>query len=292
MARAADVLEHGEPIAQSGTVKIVGMKQGRLVAVIPSGDYSFTSRGFTPASPPRQVAVPRVMNGKLSDDKPISLMLSCETEGATIRYTMDNTPPTEESAAYDGALVIAKSTLVRFRAFKGGAAGSFENSAEVEIHRPRIRVQGITHVTRYTPDYPVARGDSALIDREEGAMSYIDRKWVGYRANDMEVILDLGKPVPLHRISMRFVSSPKLWIFLPAAIEVSASNSGDQFVPAATAECAEPKEIYTVQTYTFPLRDVEARYVKVKAKNIGKLPDWHGSAGSDAYMFVDEIFVE
>jgi len=102
----------------------------------------------------------------------------------------------------------------------------------------------------------------------------------------------MGRPVAIHRICMRFVSSPKLWIFLPKGIEVSISNARDQFVPAVNVRYGEPKEIYTVKKYSFPLKNIEARYLKVKAQNIGKLPDWHGSAGNDAYMFVDEIFVE
>ena len=34
------------------------------------------------------------------------------------------------------------------------------------------------------------------------------------------------------------------------------------------------------------------RYVKINAKNIKKVPDWHEAAGSDAWIFVDEIIIE
>jgi hypothetical protein len=36
---------------------------------------------------------------------------------------------------------------------------------------------------------------------------------------------------------------------------------------------------------------VLARYVKVRAKNFGKLPDWHMGAEGEAFIFVDEITV-
>ena len=36
----------------------------------------------------------------------------------------------------------------------------------------------------------------------------------------------------------------------------------------------------------------KARYVKVKAYNYGKLPEWHQGAGGDAFIFVDEIEVK
>lgn len=33
----------------------------------------------------------------------------------------------------------------------------------------------------------------------------------------------------------------------------------------------------------------QAKYVKVIARNFGKLPEWHQGSGSDAFIFIDEI---
>ena len=35
-----------------------------------------------------------------------------------------------------------------------------------------------------------------------------------------------------------------------------------------------------------------ARYIKIKAKNRGPVPDWHEAAGSKSWLFIDEIIVE
>ena len=37
---------------------------------------------------------------------------------------------------------------------------------------------------------------------------------------------------------------------------------------------------------------VSARYVKVRAVNYGKLPEWHLGAGGQAYIFIDEINID
>ena len=37
--------------------------------------------------------------------------------------------------------------------------------------------------------------------------------------------------------------------------------------------------------------NANARFVKVKATNFGKLPDWHQGNGGDAFIFIDEIEV-
>jgi hypothetical protein len=36
----------------------------------------------------------------------------------------------------------------------------------------------------------------------------------------------------------------------------------------------------------------KARYVKVIAKNFGKLPEWHQGFGGDAFIFIDEITIK
>ena len=40
-------------------------------------------------------------------------------------------------------------------------------------------------------------------------------------------------------------------------------------------------------TITFP--EVKANYIKFKSTNIGVCPPWHPAAGSESWIFVDEI---
>jgi len=36
----------------------------------------------------------------------------------------------------------------------------------------------------------------------------------------------------------------------------------------------------------------QVTFIRLTAKNIEKVPDWHEAAGSDAWIFIDEIIVE
>ncbi|MBL4709403.1 MAG: hypothetical protein JKY48_13280 [Flavobacteriales bacterium] len=37
---------------------------------------------------------------------------------------------------------------------------------------------------------------------------------------------------------------------------------------------------------------INLKSLRIKIKNIGKVPDWHEAAGSDAWIFIDEIQVK
>lgn len=51
-----------------------------------------------------------------------SVELACTTDGATIRYTLDGTEPTESSTAYSSAIAVSTTTTIKAKAFKGGEA--------------------------------------------------------------------------------------------------------------------------------------------------------------------------
>lgn len=51
---------------------------------------------------------------------PAEISISCATAGSTIRYTLDGSDPTEESAVYAGPITITTFTEIRARAFKPG----------------------------------------------------------------------------------------------------------------------------------------------------------------------------
>ncbi len=53
-----------------------------------------------------------------------ALELSCETEGAVVRYTTDGSEPTEDSAVYTGAIELAHNTTVKAKAFCDGMIAS------------------------------------------------------------------------------------------------------------------------------------------------------------------------
>jgi hypothetical protein len=47
----------------------------------------------------------------------------------------------------------------------------------------------------------------------------------------------------------------------------------------------------SVRDLSCRLANVKAQYVRVRAKAVGVLPAWHPNAGTNAWMYFDEIVV-
>ncbi len=64
---------------------------------------------------------------------PLTVSITCETEGARIYYTTDGTTPNESSSLYDTPLTISSSCTLKAKAFKGGMDPSNTATAEYKF---------------------------------------------------------------------------------------------------------------------------------------------------------------
>lgn len=89
-----------------------------------SGDSLFlTGAGQTVSfrrRPPAQVPMPRILPATDTFGSPQSIVLQGELAGATIRYTLDGSAPTEASAAYSGPFSLGKDATLKAAAFAPG----------------------------------------------------------------------------------------------------------------------------------------------------------------------------
>lgn len=109
-----------------------------ITRVGPEGDIYYMLTTYTTSSgqirrirytAQQTVATPEFTPPGGTSVNPILVSLSTQTADAVIRYTDDNTTPTNLSPQYTSALTINQSTIVRARAFKTGFNPSSEASA-------------------------------------------------------------------------------------------------------------------------------------------------------------------
>ncbi len=81
---------------------------------------------------------------------------------------------------------------------------------------------------------------------------------------------------------------------MPNQVEFYVSNDNVTFELVDTiANTIDPKiDKNIIKAFESAKNVGSARYVKVIAKNFGKLPEWHQGAGGDAFIFIDEITIK
>jgi hypothetical protein len=82
---------------------------------------------------------------------------------------------------------------------------------------------------------------------------------------------------------------------MPTKVEYYASIDNENYSLIGTVtNSIDPKENENkIKDFQLKLdNEITAKYIKVKAKNFGKLPEWHQGFGGDAFIFIDEITIK
>ncbi len=181
---------------------------------------------------------------------------------------------------------------------------------------------------KYNPQYS-GGGHQALIDGVLGSEEWRAGSWQGYQGQDFECVIDLKVNTEIKYLGIRFLADQRAWIFEPKDVEFYYSVDGKDYklfnrfdfrglireqatiVPLILAKAVSGSEKRgsrprgKVNYHLWKNRSgskigsnksqemISARYIKVKAKNFGKLPPRHPGFeyNGDAYIFVDEILI-
>lgn len=227
------------------------------------------------------------------DDPPgdVTLVFESEQLDPEIFFTLDGSDPSPESRRYTGPIPILQTTHVKAGIYRNGKLK--EKFSEKTLTMHKAVGKSIVYDNDWSHKYP-AYGDLALVDGLHGSDQYSDGYWQGFEGNDLDVVIDLGESMEVIRIETCFLQDIGRWIFLPRSVAYSVSDDGMNFREVALVEPDVSLEEGGAIVYPFvtKLDKHTARYLRVRAKNIGICPDWHQGAGHKALIFVDEIVVE
>jgi predicted alpha-1,2-mannosidase len=222
----------------------------------------------------------------------LSVSIQSLNRGDKIFYTVTEGDSIKTIKEYTGPFTIYQNTTVSgFAVMKGKKSGTVKASFYKLPHPERK----ITYVTPYSNQY-TAGGDLGLIDGIRGDENWRKGNWQGFHKEDMELVIDLGSRKTISRVSAGFLKDSRAWIFLPAEVQVFISSDGKNFELAASqkAEQDERSEHVIIKEISLSINPVQAHYLKIKAINYGKLPEWHPGFeyGGYAWIFCDEIIAE
>ena len=226
-----------------------------------------------------------------SDNKWREILIHMTTAGnAEIRYTLDGTEPTGNSALYTGAIVLQKSAKIRAAAFRDGKRSSV-TSQDISFNKATACPVELLQPTHKNYTY---KGGATLTDGLLGDKGFGTGRWLGFSGNDLEAVIDLKQNTDVSSVSLNTCVDKGSWIFDARNIEVSVSADGKTFTKVASKslpalEEQTPDNIYTYEL-TFP--QTTTRYVKLTATSEHNIPEWHGGKGKPAFLFVDEISIK
>jgi alpha-L-fucosidase len=218
----------------------------------------------------------------------VAVTLTTNRNGASIRYTLDGSEPSESSSLYRGPLEFHETTHLRAVAFdndgvKGVVTAATYSSVAYDVSFKRLP----------SSKYP-GSGPLGLTDGVKGDLNHEDPAWQGYEGTDLEAVVDLGSVKNIRRIGVDCLQNKDSWIFFPEYVEYSFSENGTEFSGASRIVQKGAAVAQGAQRADFVLTvpGMRARYVKVVAKNIGVCPPGHPGAGGRAWLFVDEIVID
>lgn len=190
---------------------------------------------------------------------------------------------------YSVPFVIDKACSVYAYTVMPDGRTSFEVKTSVrKIHDDR----DITLFQRYSSQY-TAGGDEGLIDGGRGSLNWRTGGWQGYQGTDFTAVVDLREIRHISRIVSGFCQDARSWIWMPSEVVYSVSDDDVNYREVASIASPVDSRDMTVRIWDCTATlDVQARYVKVFARNFGIIPQWHPGAGSPAFIFIDEIIVE
>ncbi|MDF2452186.1 MAG: putative hybrid glycoside hydrolase, group 92(-20) family protein precursor [Bacteroidota bacterium] len=233
------------------------------------------------------IPIPVIISpGKLTETSK-TISIEHPDNKVTMVYTLDGSEPSLNSKIYTGSFTCDSSTVIKAKAVLKN-----ESSNTVTSHLyKKPNTWTIALHSEYSKQYD-AGGDDGIIDGQHGTTNWRSGGWQGYQGKDFSCIVDLGKPMPIQFVNTSFLQDSRSWILFPKLVEYSVSEDGLSYMPFGTIENGVPADDYSPQMRTFFQKNtdqINVRFIKIKATNYGKLPDWHQGRGGDAFIFIDEI---
>ena len=238
------------------------------------------------------IEIPVISKSRDRFDAPMTVSITCATPKAEIRYTLDGSIPTEKSALYTKPFAIQNSVLVKARAFKKGEPPSFVATQQYTFDY----VLSCTYA--HKPNTPYNKNASkALYDGELGDVNDLSHGWLGFSGHNLQVDLELGKSIHMSQAVLRFAHVPDAWVFAPAQVEIQVSADGKSFsdpIPATITYDAADETMNTtqLQVITIPADRENVRFVRVIARPINRIPQWHRAKGLNPWLMIDEIEIK
>lgn len=216
--------------------------------------------------------------------KASAFKLFTDLPDAEVRYTLNGAEPSKTSLKYSSPIKLKKTAIVKARIFsKGKAVGKLYEQTVVKNFATG------KNVLLSTPGQGNYNLDKQILTNGiQGSPLYNNGEWLGFSGTDFEAVVDLGSVKTINEVGINTLNyqwqkmhPPKL-----LTVEISEDNLNFKEISRQTVFGIEG-----INQALHKYEPLQARYIKIKAFNIGIIPDGFYGAGTKAWLLVDEIIV-
>lgn len=234
------------------------------------------------------VAVP-VIKGLRTFQDDASISLETTRPGMKIFYTTDGNVPTEKSSQYSEPFEVKETAEVK--AIAVDQKGNRSLPVEARFQK-RSNDWTAKLYSEYNQQYP-GNGEDTIIDGLRGNQNFAAGEWQGFQGKTFEAVIDLQRETEIKSFGGSFLQSARSWIWMPVSFKFEISNNGSDWSEIAEikTDVHQTEMNPTIKEFRQSIPPTKTRYVRVRAFNFGKIPEWHLGAGGDPWIFVDEIFI-
>ena len=229
---------------------------------------------------------PFIAKGDITFRDSTEVVLATSETDAKIYYAIDN----DDFKLYKKPFTISEDAEVKLYSKKG-------NLKSPELTTPFFKIDpnlSITLESKFANQYS-AGGNDALIDGIRSTKNYRTGSWQGYWDQDLVATIDLGSKKAISSVKVNFLRDQGAWIFYPTEVQcfVSKDNKTFKALPVQKINASERNSDINIKTIEFILNNLAYKYVKIVAKKLGTLPEWHLGYPLDgkSWIFVDEISI-
>jgi uncharacterized membrane protein len=246
-------------------------------------------------SNPVKLNVPQLKNKSNIFRDSLLLNLDHPIKGVEIRYTTDGSEPDSvNSPVFTPETVLKEYTLIKARAYKDGWYGS--DVETFDVYKSKYKPDTVILLTPLNRVHP-ANGSKNFFDEELGTFNANSpawaNNWAGYLKNDMELLLEYKEPVTISSIALNTLIETETIIFPPSSIEVWGGDTKGNLRLITTIRPEQPaKESKPfIKLIEGKFKPQKVSYLKIIAKPLNSIPNWHNNKGKQSLLLVDEIFI-
>ena len=230
---------------------------------------------------------PYIAKGDITFRGSTEIVLATSEKDAMIYFAIND----ETYKVYEKPFTITEESKVKLYSEKGDLKSPVLTTPFYKID-PNL---SITLESEFANQY-AAGGNDALIDGIRSTKNYRTGSWQGYWDTDLIATVDLGNIKRVSSVSINFLQDQGAWIFYPTEVQcfVSKDNKTFKALKPQKINAIERNSNLEIKTITFPIPEFDYKYVKIVAKKLGALPEWHLGFPMDgrSWIFADEISIK